>query len=122
MFSADFDNYVCIGDSITCEMDGFTFTARIEYDSDARPADFDCYSERKINEWRRDKWWFGCIVISAEFSGVDMGDHLAVLGGLEVNYNKQANKYLKVAANEILAEAYTNACEAKRDILERLAL
>ena len=31
-FTQKFDDYVCLGDTITCEVDGFTVTARIAHD------------------------------------------------------------------------------------------
>jgi len=31
-FTQKFDDYVCIGDSITCTVDGYTVTARIAHD------------------------------------------------------------------------------------------
>lgn len=37
MFVKGFDNYVCDGDKITCEVDGFTITARIVNDDDGSP-------------------------------------------------------------------------------------
>lgn len=37
MFTKGFDEYVCVGDHITCEVDGFTVTATIHHDPDTKP-------------------------------------------------------------------------------------
>lgn len=37
MFAKGFDPYVCVGEVITCEVDGFTVTARIHADDDSTP-------------------------------------------------------------------------------------
>ena len=33
MFTKGFDKYVCAGDTISCEVDGFTVAAKIEHDT-----------------------------------------------------------------------------------------
>lgn len=38
-FAAKFDRFVCIGDSITCEVDGYEVSARIVYDDVSGPPD-----------------------------------------------------------------------------------
>lgn len=35
MFTTNFDKYACFGDTITCEVEGFEITARIEQDTDS---------------------------------------------------------------------------------------
>lgn len=39
MFKKHFETYVCDGDSITCEVDGFTARATLYYDDDTTPPD-----------------------------------------------------------------------------------
>lgn len=39
MFTKDFDRYAVAGETISCEVDGFTVVARIEHDSDAGAPD-----------------------------------------------------------------------------------
>jgi hypothetical protein len=37
MFTTNFDSYVTAGDSITCDVDGFTLTATVHHDDDSTP-------------------------------------------------------------------------------------
>jgi hypothetical protein len=56
MFTEKFDRYVCQGDTISCEVDGFTVTARIEYDQDSGPPWENEDGHGPVSEWtRRDK-------------------------------------------------------------------
>ena len=52
MFTKKFDKYACIGDTITCEEDGFTVTARIEHDSDTGPPWKEHDGHGVVSEWR----------------------------------------------------------------------
>jgi len=45
-FIQKFDDYVCLGDSITCTVDGFTITARIAHDETP-----DAPDERQYGFW-----------------------------------------------------------------------
>ncbi|MEL7452101.1 MAG: hypothetical protein AAGJ50_01840, partial [Pseudomonadota bacterium] len=104
MFSERFDAYVCEGDRITCEMDGFTFTARLVRDDDAGAPDwrqdgfwpslykddagfigagpnwrerFDTAQARAeaVNAaWKADEWFYCGIVISARLDGIEIDD------------------------------------------------
>ena len=132
-FTTKFKPYACSGDSITCEVDGFTVTARIEYDNDSGPPDkhdegfwpsqdknapgyMGEVSTRKFNAahkkaskimaaWRNDEWFFVGVVLSVEKNGVMLADHAASLWGVECNYPGANNSYLLQVANELLDEA-----------------
>lgn len=132
-FTTPFDSYVVAGEFITCEADGFQFTARIERDEDSHIDDDDTHntvqSVTGCNDdqfadllearkaWKQDFWWYCGIVISASYKGVDLGDHLASLWGIEVNYPDSDNGHLLGIANELLEG---EAIEAAQKALEGL--
>jgi hypothetical protein len=51
MFTNGFGKYVCDGDRITCEVDGFTFTATIVDDSDSGPPWENDGGHGPVSEW-----------------------------------------------------------------------
>ncbi|CDN47583.1 hypothetical protein [Neorhizobium galegae] len=119
MFKTEFQPFVCEGDRITCTVDGIEFTARLEHDWDSKPTDFECYTKRQVEAWRGDEWHFFGVVISAELEGIDLGDYLASLWGIEGNFpsrRKNPNRYFRTVANELLPEAFA----AARNELERV--
>lgn len=135
MFTQGFEKFVCIGDSITCEVEGYAITARIfPDDNPARPderqdgfwpslykdaagfigagpnwrARFDtarAHAEAVMEAWEKDEWFYGGIVLSVSFEGVHIVDHAASLWGIEANYPDGDNAYLTQAANKLLPEA-----------------
>ena len=137
MFTEKFDRYVCIGDTITCEAEGFTFTARIEHDPDYHIDDDDCYNtdqevtgcneaqQAKLLEarqaWFDDEWFYCGIVISVSRNGVELDDHAASLWGIECNYPGSDNSYLQTVANELLEEAIEDAKGQRARIIEKLS-
>ena len=124
MFKSQFDAFVCEGDSITCEIDGVTYTARLAHDWDSRPEDSECYTKRQIEAWKADEWHFFGVVISAEIDGVSLGYHLASLWGIEGNFpsrRKNPNTYFRDAANELLDEAVRGAKQERERIIGVLA-
>ena len=124
MFTVNFDSYICPGDSITCEVAGFTITARIESDSDYGIDDDDCHNiDQKVTgcsdeqqktllanrqAWFDDEWWYGGIVLKVEKNGITFGDYLYSVWGFEINYPGSDNKFLLDAANEMLPTSLEN--------------
>jgi hypothetical protein len=107
-----FDSYVCAGDTVQWSADGFDITARVEYDEDTKPTDFDCYSARQIEAWRNDKWFFCGIVLSVSRNGVELSDHAASLWGIDCNFpsrRKNPNAYLSDVCAELQEEALETA-------------
>ena len=134
-FSERFDSFACEGDTITCEVDGFTFTARIVADDcpdapdqrqdgfwpslykDApgfigpgngfrkRFAEAQAKAEAVIDGWRKGEWFYCGIVLAVERDGIALDDHAASLWGVECNYPGTDNSYLTIVANELLLEA-----------------
>lgn len=140
MFTTDFDKYACAGDTIECEVDGFTVVARIEHDSDADIDDDDChpaeYSVEMFGEdtpanracfekalaareaWFEGDWFYCGIVLSVARNGVMLDKHAASLWRVDVNHpaSENGNAYLREVANELLPEALDRA----RDVLAKL--
>lgn len=116
-----FDKYICVGDYITWQKDGFTFTATIHDDLDTTPDGADCYSEKKIQAWKDHDWFFCGIVISAEKEGVKLSDHAASLWGIECNYNKKANCYLRTVCTELQDDALIEANMQAQKIIQALS-
>ncbi|MEH6489079.1 hypothetical protein [Hyphomonas oceanitis] len=145
-FRERFDRYVCEGDSIACEVDGFRVIARIVRDDcpDApdqrqdgfwpslyindpgfigpgnnfreRLAKAQAEAEAVMDAWRKDEWFYCGIVLAIECEGVELEPHAASLWGIEANYPGSDNAYLNEVADELLPEAL----EAGRAALKRL--
>lgn len=119
MFTTPFSRFdVVAGDSITCTIDGTSYTARIEYDTDSRPDDVDGYSESCLESWRRDEWYYVGVVIRAERCGVELDDYIASLRGIESDSSPEC--FLDIA-NDLLREAIPLANEARKRIALAMA-
>jgi hypothetical protein len=142
-FTQKFDDYVCIGDSITCTVDGYTVTARIAHDDTRDAPDerqdgfwpslykddagfigsgngwrdrFDAAqakAERVMDAWKNDEWYYCGIILSVAVDGLTLHNHAASLWGIEANYPDSDNAYLAEVANELLSEAL-EAANAER--------
>ena len=133
MFKQNFDSYACIGDFISCKVDGIEYRARIEHDIDYGIDDDDGHNpdqsvtgcddkqqERLLNArqaWFNDEWFYCGVVISAHKAGVEIEQYAASLWGIDCNYPDSNNSYLKDVANELLPDAIDSA----NSILELLA-
>lgn len=118
-----FPPYVCPGDSITWEKDGFEITARVEFDKHSRPEDSEGYSRREVAKWRNDEWFFCGIVLSVSRNGVLLNDHAASLWAIECNFpsrRKNPNLYLSEVAQELESEALADAEKQVARILHAL--
>ena len=89
-----FNSYALEGDSITWEKEGFTLIARLQYDTDTKPMQYECYSPLKIKQWKNDEWFYVGVIVSISKNGVMLDDSAVSLWGVECNYNKTSNKYL----------------------------
>jgi len=99
-----FDKHPCPGDSITWRNGGFTLTARIEFDDETRPGEFDGYSEEDIKRWEADEWCYVGIVVTAEYKGWLLEDPVASLWGLECGLTEDSSDYLSEIAAAMLVE------------------
>lgn len=100
-----FNSYALEGDSITWESEGFTLTARLQYDTDTTPIDYECYSPLKIKQWKNDDWFYVGVIVSVSKNGVMLDDHAASLWGVDCNYNRTSNKHLATVAQDMENEA-----------------
>lgn len=131
MFTATFPKYACEGDSISCEVEGYTITARIVRDDcsdkpDERqdgfwpsrdknaagyvpPGSFDiemAKAQEAMRAWKADEWFYCGVVLEVSRNDVMLEKHAASLWGIECNYPHSAdNGYLVIVANELLPEA-----------------
>jgi len=142
-FTEKFDSYVCLGDSLTYEVDGVTVTARIAHDDTPDAPDqrkdgfwpslypndagfigagngwrdrFDAAqakAERVMAAWKNDEWFYCGVILSAAIDGLELTDNAASLWGIEANYPDSDNAYLTEVANELLPEAL-EAAKAER--------
>lgn len=110
-YSSKFDRFVCQGDTIVADVDGFTVTARIVYDESTRPDDFDCYDPHIIDAWRNDDWFFCGVCLQVSRAGVDLtGPYAAALWGVEANFPCGDNPYyLTEIAVDLIPEAVAEA-------------
>lgn len=115
-----FAKYACVGDSITWQCEGFDITARIEFDHDTRPDQFDCYAPEDVQRWRDDKWFYVGVVLSVSRNGVELSDHAASLWGIDCNFSDTSNAYLSEVAQEMESEAIECAKKRVLEILEKL--
>ena len=135
MFTQKFDSFVCLGDSIRCEVGAYSVEARICHDDTAGRPDqrqdgfwpslykddagfigagngfrgrFDkaqAKAQAIMDAWKNDEWFYCGIILSVKIEDVELTDHAASLWGIEANYPDSENKYLTEVANELLGEA-----------------
>ena len=138
-FLLKFDSFVCIGDAITCEVDGYTVTARIaHYETPDAPDErqdgfwpslypndagfigagngwrdrFDkaqAKAKAVMSAWKNDEWFYCGIILSVALEGITLDRFAASLWGIEANYPDSDNAYLFEVANELLPEALAEA-------------
>ncbi|KCZ99692.1 hypothetical protein HPO_04875 [Hyphomonas polymorpha PS728] len=147
MFTEGFASFVCPGDVITCEIEGFTVSARIIPDDCPDPPDqrqdgfwpslykdapgfigpgnnfrarfarAQAEAEAIMEGWRKGEWFYCGIVLSVSLDGVELAPHAASLWGIEANYPETDNSSLTEVAGKLLPEALA----AAREVLARLA-
>lgn len=93
-----FDSYVCAGDSVTFDHEGFTITVHVHYDPDTTPDCDEGLNKEAAASWRRDEWWYGFIEVRASKRGIVLGRQY--LGGYEVNFPGGTNDHLTQAVVE----------------------
>jgi hypothetical protein len=109
-----FRDYVCEGDSITCEVDGFEVTATVRYDTNSGAPDREqdgfwpsldpkdagwigpkskatlarrmARAQAVMDAWKNDEWFWCGIVVSVSRNGIEIDGHAASLWGIECNY------------------------------------
>lgn len=104
-----FDKYACEGDRIEWTREGFDFVARLQYDTDTKPTDSECYTPEDVRRWRDDEWFYVGVVLSVSRNGVELSDHAASLWGIDCNFSDTSNAYLSKVAQELEVEALETA-------------
>lgn len=144
MFTKPFSSYVCEGDKITCEVDGFELTATVYRDDCAdkpderqdgfwpsrdknaagyvKPRNFKRAmekAERVMNAWKNDEWFYCGVAVTVKRADVLLtGRYGSALWGVECNYPDSDNDYLRSVANDLVSEALE---EAKAKLAELCA-
>jgi hypothetical protein len=135
MFTKGFGRFACVGDKITCDVDGFVATATIYRDDnndmpDQRgdgfwpsrdpnaagyvlPENFDkeqALAERVMAAWKNDDWFYCGLAVTIRKDGVRLTQRYDyALWGVECNYPDSANEYLLEVANDLLPDAIEGA-------------
>lgn len=151
MFTGNgFEEYVCEGDSISCEVDGFTITATVVRDdySGAPDKEMDGFwpslnpkdagwigpksratlarhmarAQEIMDAWRNDEWFWCGIVLSVSRHGVVLDEHAASLWGIECNYPTfRKRDRANAYLIEVANDLLEEALEVGRQVLGRLA-
>ncbi len=150
MFTTDFDRYVCEGDTITCEVDGFTVTARIERDNDMGAPDKEhdgfwssldpndpgyigkksqrtlqrrlAFEREVMRAWEDDEWFWCGVCLTVEKAGIQLtGDYAASLWGIDCNYPTRGKRRPNTYLREVANELLSDALAEARAALVKLA-
>lgn len=142
MFTTKFASYVCVGDRITCDVDGFTATATVYRDDcgdkpDQRddgfwpskdksaagyvlPENFEvemAKAKRVMKAWQNDEWFYCGVSVTVARNDVQLTKQYGhALWGVECNYPDSDNAYLTETANDMLSEAMDDARETLRKL------
>lgn len=128
MFTEKFDSYVCVGDTIECEVGPFRVIARVVHDELSSPDEYNapgcCFdvndpefgeeNESIIAAWHNDEWFYCGIILDIELADGTSWTlvQAASLWGIECNFPGGNNAYLQEVANELLQEAINEANES----------
>lgn len=112
-FQEKFSGYLIAGDSISLEMDGLLIIARIAFDQDASPDQYDGYNQAQIESWKNDEWHYAGLALDIyDAEGeILIEENAASLWGIELNFPEGSNDYFNGLANELLPEALESAKE-----------
>jgi hypothetical protein len=109
-YASSFDRFVCPGDTISADVDGFTVTARIVYDESTRPEYYECYDDTNVHAWYNNDWYFCGVCVQVSRAGIDLtGPYGAALWGIKANFPRSDNAYLTEIAADLIPEAIAEA-------------
>jgi len=114
-----FKGFVCVGDSVSYEIDGLTFIVRLHMDDDCSPGDYDCYSPDDINRWNNGDWFFGGLSVSVYLDDHLIAGDIVGLWSLECNVTND-NDHLNYEATLLVEEARVAVKPIIRDLVARL--
>lgn len=150
MFTKHFDRFVCVGDTIECEVDGYTLTATIYFDDDTTPPDerqdgfwpsLDSNSagyigpkskstlarhmaqaKRVMDAWRNDEWFFCGVAVTVSKDGIELtGKYDHALWGIECNYPSTRKGNPNTYLLDVANEYVDEALEAAKATVAKLA-
>lgn len=110
-FTEQFNKYACVGDYISTDINGVTFTAYLVPDADSRPEDYDCYSDEDIERFYSGDWCYVGIVIEAETDCWKKTLYGSSVWGVDINFGTDDHPYLMELADECLADAIASLSE-----------
>lgn len=137
MFTKGFGKFVCDGDKIETEVDGFRVVATAHYDDDTtppyerqdgfwpstdpknagyvKPEDYEeqmAKAQRVMDAWAADEWHYFGVAITVYKNDVLLTHAYShAVWGIEGNYPDSDNSYLMEVANDLIPEAITDAKE-----------
>jgi len=111
-------------------IDGWEVTAGMYYDTASKPYDADCYSPEDIEAWRKDKWHYVGIVVTASLDGWEAGDDS--IWGMEYGdwadgrfldplNDGDAKSFANGYGGDLISTAIANAEKAAKEMTKKLA-
>ena len=116
-----FPEYVVPGDYRRIKCGPFTIQAAIVPDNDTRATDFDCYTPKQLEAWKRGEWQLYGMILSVWIDDYRLDSHAASLWGIDCNFPGGDNAYLQEIANDLLVEALARAETIRASLLAKLA-
>lgn len=122
-----FPEYVVPGDYRRIKCGPFIITARIVPDNDTRATDFDCYTPKQLEAWKRGEWQLYGMILSVSVADCfldaeyTLDTHAASLWGIDCNFPGDTNWHLQEIANDLLVEALARAETIRASLLAKLA-
>lgn len=116
-----FPEYVVPGDYRRIKCGPFTIQAAIVPDNDTRATDFDCYTPKQLEAWKRGNWQLYGMILSVWVDDYRLDSHAASLWGIDCNFPGSDNAHLQEIANDLLPEALKRAETIRASLLAKLA-
>lgn len=116
-----FPEYVVPGDYRRIKCGPFTIQAAIVPDNDTRATDFDCYTPKQLEAWKRGEWQLYGMILSVWVDDYRLDSHAASLWGIDCNFPGGDNAHLQEIANDLLVEALARAETIRASLLAKLA-
>lgn len=116
-----FPQFVVPGDYRRIKCGPFTIQASIVPDNDTRATDFDCYTPKQLEAWKRGDWQLYGMILSVWVDDYRLDSHAASLWGIDCNFPGDTNWHLQEIANDLLVEALARAETIRASLLAKLA-
>ena len=149
MFVDHFDTFALEGETITCEVDGFTVTARIERDRDMGAPDKEqdgfwssldpsdagyignrskrtlqrrlAHEREVLRAWRGGEWFWCGICLTVSRNGIDLTrEYSNALWGIECNYPARGKARVNAYLRDVANELLGGALDEARQAIQGL--